>query len=74
MSCCLVITASKSIPVAAEIIEKTEGISIPTKDLTQVRHSMSSGQVNLAVWIFMVILPAAALLSGLVVWLKRRHR
>ena len=49
------------------------GVSIPVKDLTQVSHSMSSGQVNRTIWAFMVILPAAVLIAGLAVWLRRRH-
>ena len=50
------------------------GADIPARDLTQISHTMSAGQANTAVWVFLVILPAAVLLCGIVVWLRRRHR
>ena len=47
---------------------------IVAKSLVSPVHSMSSAEMNAAVWIFMVILPLLILAAGLAVYLKRRHK
>lgn len=47
---------------------------IVSKSLVSPVHSMTGGQTNTAVWVFMVILPLAILATGLIVFLRRRHK
>lgn len=50
------------------------GVSIAPKSLTAPLHRMTGAQASLFVWVFLVLLPAAVLLAGTAVWLRRRHR
>lgn len=53
---------------------KNGGISIVAKDLTAATFDTTVAKANTAFWVFVIILPAAILITGMVIWLKRRHK
>ena len=53
---------------------KNSGISIVAKDLTAPTFDTTVAKYNAAFWAFVVLIPAAVLITGIVIWLRRRHR
>ena len=53
---------------------KNGGISIVAKDLTAATFDTTAAKANAAFWVFVILLPAAILITGIVIWLKRRHK
>lgn len=53
---------------------KNGGISIVAKDLTAPTFDTTVAKANAAFWVFVILLPAAILITGIVIWLKRRHK
>lgn len=47
---------------------------IVPKNLSVPVHTMTEARANIYTWIFMIILPAAVIITGAAVWLRRRHR
>ncbi|MGN1305259.1 MAG: Gldg family protein [Oscillospiraceae bacterium] len=53
---------------------KTGGISIVAKDLTAPTFDTTAAKANASFWVFVVLIPAAILITGIVIWLRRRHK
>ena len=53
---------------------KNGGISIVAKELTAATFDTTAAKANAAFWVFVILLPAAILITGIVIWLKRRHK
>ncbi len=53
---------------------KNSGITIVAKDLSAATFDSDVAKARTAFWFFIIIIPAAILITGVVVWLKRRHK
>lgn len=60
--------------IVNKISGKESGISIVDKDLSSTTYQSDEAQTSVMRVIFMVIIPAAVIIIGVVVWLRRRHR
>lgn len=50
------------------------GIVIAPKSLEASMLSLSEGQADTLSWVFVIIVPAAVIITGVVTWVRRRHR
>ncbi len=57
-----------------QLTGKDSSLNIPAVDLTSATHTMTASRTTAWAWIFMAGLPAAVLVAGAVMWLRRRHR
>lgn len=62
------------VSIVNSLTGKDSGITIVAKDLTAATFDTTVEKANTAFWVFVVILPAAVLITGIVIWLKRRHK
>lgn len=53
---------------------KETGISIVDKDLSGTTYQSTEAQIYAMRIVFMILIPAAVAVIGIIVWLKRRHR
>ncbi|MFT8888724.1 MAG: Gldg family protein [Ethanoligenens sp.] len=58
----------------SNVIGFNPGITVEAKDLTSQALTITSGQAVAIVVIFAILLPIAVLVTGLVIWLRRRHQ
>lgn len=57
-----------------EITGKTEGITIKPKEVTGGTFDITEAQTRTLTLVFSLIIPAAILIVGTAVWLRRRHK
>jgi len=62
------------ISIVNKISGKENGISIVDKDLSSTTYQSDEAQTSVMRVIFMFIVPAAVIIIGVVVWLRRRHK
>ena len=53
---------------------KNAGITIVAKDLTAATFDTDVAKTSAAAWVFLIIIPAAVFVTGIVIWAKRRHK
>lgn len=53
---------------------KNAGVSIVAKDLTAATFDTDVAKVSASAWIFLILIPAAVVITGIVIWLRRRHK
>ena len=53
---------------------KTSGISIVAKDLTSTTFDMDQATYNTCFIVFVILIPLAVLVIGIVVYVRRRHK
>ena len=53
---------------------KNAGINIVAKDLTAATFDTDVAKTSAAAWVFLIIIPAAVFVTGIVIWAKRRHK
>lgn len=53
---------------------KNAGINIVAKDLSAASFDTDVAKMRTAAWVFLIIIPAAVFVTGIVIWAKRRHR
>ena len=56
------------------LTNKTKGITISPKTVTGTTFNINELQKNVLKWTFCLILPAAVLVVGIVIWAKRKNR
>ena len=62
------------VSIVNKISGKENGITIVAKNLTSETYDTNVTQYNVIRTIFVVIIPGLVIISGIVVWLRRRHR
>lgn len=62
------------ISIINKMTGKSTGITIVAKDLSAATFDTDQGKYNASFWVFMVLVPLAVLVTGIVVWLRRRHK
>ncbi len=53
---------------------KNSGIYIVAKDLTAATFDTDVAKVSASAWIFLILIPAAVVVTGIVIWARRRHK
>ncbi len=62
------------ISIVNKISGKESGIDIVDKDLSGTTYQSTEAQISAMRTVFMFIVPAAVAVTGIVVWLRRRHK
>ncbi len=62
------------VSIIGKISGKSNGINIVAKNLTPDTFDMNITKYNTVRNLFVIILPIAVLVTGLIVWLRRRHK
>ena len=57
-----------------KIMGKEVGVTIVAKDFSAATFDTSASRYYSSFWVFIVIIPLAVLVTGMVVWLRRRHK
>lgn len=56
------------------ITHKTDGVTITPKTITGNAFDINEQQKNILKWTFCLIIPAIVLITGIVIWLRRKNR
>lgn len=62
------------VSIVNTMVGKNSGITIVAKDLTASTFDTDVAKANTAFWVFIILIPAAVLITGIVIWLRRRHK
>ncbi len=62
------------VSIVNNMVGKNSGITIVAKDLSAATFDTTLAKANTAFWVFIIIIPAAVLITGIVIWLRRRHK
>ncbi len=62
------------VSIVNTMVGKNSGITIVAKDLTAATFDTTVAKANATFWVFIIVIPAAVLITGIVIWLRRRHK
>lgn len=62
------------VSIVNTMVGKNSGITIVAKDLAAATFDTDVAKANAAFWVFIILIPAAVLITGIVIWLRRRHK
>lgn len=62
------------VSIVNTMVGKNSGITIVAKDLSAATFDTDVAKATTAFWVFIILIPAAILITGIVIWLRRRHK